>query len=226
MIKKCESCKNGGACKCKMGGGIFGVLLLIGVIILAIRFFSGPEDTWLCENNQWVKHGNPSVEMPKTGCGEPKEDKVVTNFLECEAAGFPVMKSYPRQCQGKDMIFVEEIVIDNKQEEEHKDLIKLESVHAGDSITSPVKITGEARGNWFFEASFPISIVNWDGLIIGQGVATAKGDWMTEDFVPFEANIGFDKVTYKNNGAIILQKDNPSGLPENDDALEIPIFFK
>lgn len=221
MMQKCTNCK-------KYIYYFFeGALALVIIIGLALKMTT-KEDTWLCENGQWIKHGQPSAEMPKTGCGEVKtdEDKVVTNFLECEAAGYPVMESYPRQCQGKDMVYVEEIAIDNKQEEEHKDLIKLESVHAGDSISSPVKITGEARGNWFFEASFPISIVNWDGLIIGQGVATAKGDWMTEDFVPFEANITFDKATYKNNGAIILQKDNPSGLPANDDALEIPIFFK
>ena len=26
-------------------------------------------------------------------------------------------------------------------------------------------------------------------------------------------------------GSLILKKDNPSGMPEHDDALEIPIFF-
>jgi hypothetical protein len=113
-----------------------------------------------------------------------------------------------------------------KRKKKYKDLIVLDNIHAGSYISSPVTIAGKARGNWFFEASFPISIVNWDGLIIGQGIATAKSDWMTEEFVPFEANITFDKATYKNNGAIILQKDNPSGLPEHDDALEIQIFFQ
>lgn len=154
----------------------------------------------------------------------------VTNFSECEAAGFPVMEIYPRQCQGKNMIYVEEVAVSNEEEEKHKDLIVLDNIHAGSYISSPVTITGKARGNWFFEASFPISIVNWDGLIIGQGIAQAHppagGDWMTEEFVPFEVTLEFDQPDYKNNGALILQKDNPSGLPEHDDALEIQIFFK
>lgn len=205
-----------------------GILALAIIIGLALKITS-KEDTWLCENGQWIKHGNPSASMPTENCGASDEvpvEKTVTNFSECEAAGFPVMKTYPRQCQAKDMIYVEEIAVTNEEEEKHKDLIVLDTIHAGSYISSPVTITGKARGNWFFEASFPISIVNWDGLIIGQGIAQAQGEWMTENFVPFEAKITFDKATYKNNGAIILQKDNPSGLPENDDALEIPIFFK
>jgi len=93
-------------------------------------------------------------------------------------------------------------------------------------ITSPVTIKGEALGTWFFEASFPVYLVNWDGLIIGEGIAQAKDDWMTEDYVPFEVTIDFETPNYGDNGALIFKKDNPSGLPEHDDAVEIPIRFK
>jgi hypothetical protein len=109
-------------------------------------------------------------------------------------------------------------------------LIKVISPKPGDQITSPLKITGEARGNWFFEASFPVVLTNWDGLIIAEGIATAKGEWMTTDFVPFEATLTYIKPVggeaFNNRGFLILKKDNPSGLSENDAALEIPIFFK
>lgn len=95
-------------------------------------------------------------------------------------------------------------------------------------ITSPVTISGNARGMWFFEGSFPISIVNWDGLIIGEGIAQAEGEWMTENFVPFTAVISYTLATGTpyNRGAIILKKDNPSGLPEHDDAIEIPVTLQ
>lgn len=95
------------------------------------------------------------------------------------------------------------------------------------TVMSPVTIQGIARGSWFFEGSFPVSIVNWDGLIIGEGVATAEDEWMTEDFVPFTADITYtiSPDTPYDRGAIILRKDNPSGLPEHDNALEIPIIF-
>lgn len=111
--------------------------------------------------------------------------------------------------------------------EAKKDLIVLTSPLPLDAISSPVTLMGQARGYWFFEASFPVSIVDWDGRIIGEGVATADGEWMTEDFVPFTATVDFtlNPTTPYKRGSIILRKDNPSGLPEYDDALEIPITF-
>ncbi len=100
----------------------------------------------------------------------------------------------------------------------------------GDEISSPLTITGEARGFWFFEGDFPIILTDWDGRIIAEGYATAKGEWMTEDFVEFEGVIEFIKPEhigeFSERGSLILQKDNPSGLPENDDAREITIYFK
>ncbi|MFA4846120.1 MAG: Gmad2 immunoglobulin-like domain-containing protein [Patescibacteria group bacterium] len=93
-------------------------------------------------------------------------------------------------------------------------------------ITSPLTITGEAPGTWYFEASFPLVLVDWDGLIIAQGHAEAQSNWMTEAFVPFVATLTFTTPDYGENGTLILQKDNPSGLPENDDAVEVPIRFE
>lgn len=112
------------------------------------------------------------------------------------------------------------------------DMIFLTSPAAGARLAkSPLLLKGQARGSWFFEASFPVTLVNWDGLIIAQGVAMAEGDWMTTDFVPFTASLNFvnpykpgDQEIMK-RGSLILKKDNPSGLPEKDDALEIPVRF-
>ena len=91
-------------------------------------------------------------------------------------------------------------------------------------ITSPVSIKGSARGNMFFEASFGIDIEDADDKKIGAGTATAIGNWMTEDFVPFTAAINFETPTTK-TGFIVLKKDSPSGLPENDLSIKIPVQF-
>ncbi|MBI2482383.1 MAG: Gmad2 immunoglobulin-like domain-containing protein [Candidatus Vogelbacteria bacterium] len=105
--------------------------------------------------------------------------------------------------------------------------IRVTTPRAGDSISSPLSITGEARGTWFFEASFPVVLTDWDGLIIAQGVAQAQSEWMTEEFVPFQAALNFTKPNNGNpHGTLILQRDNPSGLSQNDAAVEIPILFK
>ncbi len=106
------------------------------------------------------------------------------------------------------------------------DLIRIFTPHPGETISSPLSITGEARGNWYFEASFPVSLVDWDGRIIAEGVASAQGDWMTEDYVPFTAELDFTAdTTVSDRGALILKKDNPSGLPENDNSLEVTVYF-
>jgi len=157
-----------------------------------------------------------------TPASQEEEPVTVTNFMECVEAGNPVMTSYPAQCRHNGELFVEEIgnVL------EKNDLIRLTTPRPNEKITSPLTITGEARGYWFFEASFPIILTNWDGLIIAEGFATADGEWMTEEFVPFTVTLTFNADTsVSNRGSLILQKDNPSGLPENDDALEIPIYF-
>ena len=45
--------------------GIFLVIVLGTIVIL--RIFT-PEDTWLCQNGSWVRHGNPSASMPTSIC--------------------------------------------------------------------------------------------------------------------------------------------------------------
>ena len=110
---------------------------------------------------------------------------------------------------------------------QYKDLIRVTTPLPESMISSPLVIKGEARGGWFFEASFPVILTNWDGLIIAEGYAEAKDDWMTTDYVPFEAVLEFAADTLvSNRGALILKKDNPSGLSENDDAFEYTVYFK
>ncbi|MEK7652508.1 MAG: hypothetical protein AAB334_00980 [Patescibacteria group bacterium] len=48
---------------------IIGIIVLL--ILLAVMFIiRGDEDTWICEENGWVKHGNPSAPIPTEQCGE------------------------------------------------------------------------------------------------------------------------------------------------------------
>jgi hypothetical protein len=149
----------------------------------------------------------------------PKSD--ITSFEECVAAGNPVMESYPPQCKTKDgRLFVEDI----GHELEKRDLIIIDNPRPNQEIASPLVVQGQARGNWFFEASFPVKLYDKNNNLIAQGIAQAKSDWMTEDFVPFEAKLVFSPASTE-KGTLILQKDNPSGLPENDDQLIVPVTF-
>lgn len=76
-------------------------------------------------------------------------------------------------------------------------------------------VIGKARGSWYFEASFPIEVQDKDGNILATGIAQAQSDWMTTEFVPFKADIKVPD-TYIGKAKLILKKDNPSGMPEND----------
>ena len=67
-------------------------------------------------------------------------------------------------------------------------------------------------------------LLNQSGLEIASGYVTAQGDWMTEDFVQFEGSLNFT-ARPDTTGTLILEKDNPSGLPQHDDELRVPVKF-
>lgn len=164
------------------------VIVLVAIFVLAfvVRFiFGGNEDDWICQDNVWVKHGNPSAPQPTIPCGDQS-------------------KSEPYL---------------------YKDLIKIDSPLQNQKINSPVSVKGEARGNWYFEASFPAQVLDGDGTVLGSGPVQAQGEWTTTNYVPFSGSIEFSKPKSK-TGSIIFKKDNPSGLPANDDSVSIPINFE
>lgn len=158
-----------------------------------------------------------------------KDDKLISAKFTLR---FPQCLNYddPKKtaCQNERATFdldslVDQIINTIKQAAEPlSDLLKVSLPQVNAVVSSPLKIIGQARGTYFFEASFPIELKDQDGNILAQTIAQAKSDWMTENFVPFEANLTFDKPNIK-VGRLILKKDNPSGLPQNDLALEIPI---
>jgi len=104
-------------------------------------------------------------------------------------------------------------------------LVKVTSPRVNQTVQSPLTVKGEATGFWFFEASFPIKILDESGKVLGRGIAQAQSDWMTEEFVPFEATLDFEAPATE-KGFLVLMKDNPSGLPENDEELQIPIVLE
>lgn len=103
--------------------------------------------------------------------------------------------------------------------------ISLTTPQPNSVVTSPLVVKGMARGTWFFEANFPVSLYDENNNEIITGVAQAEGEWMTEEFVPFTVTLTFETPATE-NGKLMLIKANPSGLPENEDQLIIPVKFK
>jgi len=92
-------------------------------------------------------------------------------------------------------------------------------------VSSPLVVTGEARGTWFFEATFPVTLLDADGKPIVSGYAQAQGEWMTEQMVPFKTELVFATPSSA-NGTLVLEKANPSDLPEHDAEVRVPVRFR
>lgn len=106
----------------------------------------------------------------------------------------------------------------------YKDLITVTFPLVNAEIKSPLIIEGKARGPWFWEAAFPVKLVDENNQVITQDLAWAKEDWMTTDFVSFHAELTFDVSTIT-PATLVLEKSNPSGLPEKADEIRIPLVL-
>lgn len=178
------------------------------VIVILILIILGGAGWYYWNMNTEVIDNNPTI--------------VVGSFDECARAGYTIMESYPRQCRTPDgKTFVENI----GNALEKANLIKLVTPRPNDIVKSPLIIEGQARGTWYFEASFPVTLTDADGKILARAPAQAEGEWMTENFVPFKIGLKFDTPT-TDTGFLILEKDNPSGEPKFDDQLKIPVRFR
>ncbi len=104
------------------------------------------------------------------------------------------------------------------------DQIKVLKPEPYQEIKSPLLIEGEARGTWYFEATFPIKLMDANGNLMATHYAQAQGEWMTEYFVPFAAQLKFKKPA-TDTGILVLEKNNPSGFTENDASIKIPVKF-
>ncbi len=103
--------------------------------------------------------------------------------------------------------------------------ILVESPKENEKIKSPLKISGQARGIWFFEAQFSAELYDANENLLGRTILTSKEDWMTENFVPFEGEMEFP-VPETERGKLRFLSANPSGLAENQKIFEIPVQFE
>jgi hypothetical protein len=104
--------------------------------------------------------------------------------------------------------------------------IYVEIPKAGSVVSSPILMSGQARGYWYFEASAPVDLMDSSGNVIAGGYVTAKGDWMTENFVPFEGVLEFTSVPASKEGILIFKNSNASGEPEFDKSIMVPVLFE
>ncbi len=171
--------------------------------------------------------------------GRQSADPLIANFQDCISAGYPALESYPRQCNtpdGRNFTEIIETTATTTPEvtpivtpvststSQASSQIKNISVKSGQTISSPITVRGDAVGQWYFEATFPIQLKDSNGKILVESYGTAQREWMTTDFVPFEATLTFATPTTE-TGTLTIMNANPSG--DDDKSLEvvIPVTF-
>ncbi len=201
----------------------FVTLLVIGAIAVGSYYIfvaKNEEDGSTTDNVNATQNANSvNASNQNDAVGGPE---LPTSYNECVEAGYPVQESYPQHCS---VPGGETFTQDIGNELEMDDQIQITKPRPTQTIPSPLTVTGKAVGSWYFEASFPIILLNADGIEVARTVARAQGDWMTTAFVPFTATLEFpDSVL--GAATLVLEKDNPSGLSENNAALRVPVVVK
>lgn len=102
------------------------------------------------------------------------------------------------------------------------DRVEVRFPEPGERILSPLVVAGEAPGGWHFEATFPLRLLSADERTLADSFATARGEWMTEDQVPFRGVLRFHDAA-SGDGVLVLERSNASGLPEHDSSVRIPV---
>ena len=108
--------------------------------------------------------------------------------------------------------------------EDQRGLI-VENVKAGDTVSSPLQITGYVNGNGWtgFEGQVgSVTLYDAANQVLDQESLTATSEWMTST-VRFEVNLEFS--TTATEGKLVFRNENPSGEPSRDKTLVMPIRF-
>ena len=104
-------------------------------------------------------------------------------------------------------------------------LIRVENPLPGQLVNSPLEITGQARGFWYFEAEATAELLDENLVKISETNTTAIGEWMTEDWVPFSGTMYYEKPETK-TGFLVMHKANASGLKAHNMSDTIPVKFR
>jgi hypothetical protein len=101
---------------------------------------------------------------------------------------------------------------------------KLITPQSGDTITGPLVIKGYIPKSWVFEGQFQMRLLDADRQPIPTDSTSVPVDWnQNSESLYFVQTYNFH--TSSPSGFLILENDNPSGLPQNKKSIEVPINF-
>lgn len=104
------------------------------------------------------------------------------------------------------------------------DGIEITLPKSGDTLSSPVKITGMVKGNGWtgFEGQVGVvKLFDADNSQLALGILTATADWMTLP-TQFETTLFFD-YSGEGEGKLVFYNENASGEPARDKTFTLPV---
>jgi hypothetical protein len=155
---------------------------------------------------------------------QPEDEFCIQVITEARNPETGIITDFPTPCdvpEGWEIIEPPAIIYENAS----ADMIEIELPYPGAVVGKEFSVIGRARGSWFFEASFPIDLLDADGQILAQSYAMTAEEWMTTDFVSFRGEIKAPQ-DYIGPATLILMKDNPSGEPQFDASVSFPIVVE
>ena len=161
---------------------------------------------------------------------EIQKDLIIVNYVErlpnepMSASPSIAVSKYFKISEGK-IIQVQDYETKITYSNATDDLIVVNLPFPGAVVGKKFSVLGKARGNWFFEASFPVVVLDKNGNVLASGPAEASGNWMTTDFVPFKIDLKVPE-SYMGGAVLLLKKDNPSGLKEGEASISFPIIIE
>ncbi|OGF31478.1 hypothetical protein A2533_01390 [Candidatus Falkowbacteria bacterium RIFOXYD2_FULL_35_9] len=98
----------------------------------------------------------------------------------------------------------------------------------GATVSNPINFSGRARGTFFFEGSFPVSLRKPNGEVVASSFATAQGEWMTTEFVNFTGQLEFNYADIDDGRMnLVFTKDDPSGRAlTSEDSKAVGIYIQ
>jgi hypothetical protein len=176
------------------------VVVVVVVILSVFAYFRFNEDTWLCQNGQWVKHGQPSSPAPTSGCGNAANQNVNKAAVNTTAnTNIQAEQAGPLTSESGNVI--------------------VESPLANEAISSPLKISGQAR---VFENQLNYRLNDGGGSILAQGNMTA-GSLEAGQFGQFSVEVNYLKP--KSGQGTLEVFDYSAKDGSEADKVTIPVKF-
>lgn len=175
------------------------VAVIVFIILSVFAYIRFNEDTWFCQNGQWVKHGHPSSPIPTNGCGSAANQNVNKATVNTANTNTQTEQTGSLTSESGNVI--------------------VESPVANEEISSPLKISGQAR---VFENRLNYRLNDGEGSVLAQGNITADS-LEAGQFGQFSVEVNYLKPKSRQGTLEVFDYSAKDG--SEADKVTIPVKF-